>query len=283
VSRKINSKKELPKSFDLKKYFSLESMSDKDLFRQLYWRSEDLDKIDTEIPDFGLQVASEYPINNNLGDPFGEIKESEWFLEKQKEYECKSQPDLINMSYGDGITPLSRLNVSLINTLKSENGYWKGKPIIANDEMIRDLFSEDNGMFWAVMREPVNLLTDSLDNLMVTIDLNNRDEVLIEALSNLLPLWRNELKIPEPSKPVAGGWGSIRRKILEYKIIPLIDLLSWANSTKSKISNGVLSVALFPDGEKDSFIIAQTINPFLEKLMAIDSLDKIRKELSKEA
>ncbi|MFS7249086.1 DUF6387 family protein [Rahnella rivi] len=280
MSRKINSKKDLPKSFDLKKYTSLETMSDKDLFRQLYWRSEDLDITHTDIPDFGLQVASEYPIHNNIGDPFGEIKESEWFLDKQKKYE--TQPNLINMSYGEGIKPVMRFEVSLMSKLNSESGYWKGKPIIVDDDMIGDLFTEDNGMFWAVMREPINLLNPAFDNPMVTIDLNNRDDVLIEALTTLLPKWRKELKMPEPSKPVSGGWDSIRRKIIEYKIIPLIDLLSWANSTDSKISLGVLAVALFPDGEKDTFIIAQTIRPFLDKLITIDSLEKIRKELSKE-
>ena len=38
MTKKINSKRDLPKSFSLEKYDDLENMSDKDLFRQLYWR-----------------------------------------------------------------------------------------------------------------------------------------------------------------------------------------------------------------------------------------------------
>ncbi|WP_439069619.1 DUF6387 family protein [Serratia nevei] len=281
MSKKINSKRELPKSFDLNKYDSLEYMSDKDLFRQLYWRSEDLDITHTDYPDYGLEVGSDYPLQNNLGDPFGEINESEEFLERQKEREYRVKPNLLCMSYGEGIKPLTRFDVSLINKMNSECGYWKEKPIIVDDEMVGDLFTEDNGMFWAVMREPVNLLNDTLENALISIDLNNRDDVLIDTFTNLLPLWRKEMKFPEPEKPISGGWESVRRKIIDYKIIPLIDLLSWSHATKSKISLGVLAVALFPDGDKDTFMIAQTVKPYLDKLMKINSLEKLKKELSK--
>lgn len=280
MSKKINSKRDLPKSFDLKKYDELESMSDKDLFRQLYWRSEDLDVTHTDFPDYGLHCGSNYPLHNNIGDPFGEIKESKEFSEKQREYEYKTKPDLIKMSYDEGVKPLMRFDLSFINKLSSETGYWQGKPLVVDDDMVGDLFMEDNGMFWAVMREPVNLLNDTLEDAIISIDLNNRDDVLIDSLTKLLPLWRNELNKPEPQKPVSGTWDSIRRKIIDYKIIPMIDLLSWSKSNESKISLGVLAVALFPDGEKDTIIIAQTIKPFLEKLMKIDSLEKIKKELS---
>lgn len=276
--KKINSKKDLPKSFSLDKYKDLETMSDKDLFRQLYWRCDDLDITSTDCPDYGLQVGAKYPLKNNYGDPFGEIKEDEWFSAKQNEN--KSKPDLLKLSYSDGVKPLMRFELAFLNKSYAEKGYWKGKPVVVDDDAVSELFTEDNGMFWAVMREPVNLLTDIVENVMLTVDLNNRDDVLIEAFSKLLPKWREELGFREPEKPVAGGWESIRRKIIEYKIIPLIDLLSWEKATNSKISLGVLGVALYPDGEKDSFIIAQTVKPFLEKILATDSLDKIRKELS---
>lgn len=93
MTKKINSKRDLPKSFSLEKYDDLESMSDKDLFRQLYWRCDDLTIKNTDCPDYGLQCGAKYPLNNNFGDPFGELKAEEWFLEKQKEYEYKTQPD----------------------------------------------------------------------------------------------------------------------------------------------------------------------------------------------
>lgn len=282
MTKKINSKRDLPKSFNLDKYNDLETMSDKDLFRQLYWRCDDLSTKHSDYPDYGLEYGSKYPMNNNLGDPFHELKEDEFFLSKQREYEYKTQPELLKLSYSDGIKPLMRFELAFLNKASADDGYWKGKPIVVDDEMVGDLFTEDNGMFWAIMREPINLLSDLVEDVMLTVDLNNRDEVLIESFSELLPQWRQQLNMPEPDKPVAGDWESIRRKIIDYKIIPLIDLLSWENSTDSKVSLGVLAVSLFPYGEKESFAIAQTVKPFLDKIMKNDSLDKIRKELSNE-
>ncbi|HAK0052330.1 TPA: DUF6387 family protein [Shigella sonnei] len=283
MTRKVNSKKDLPKSFDLGKYDCLENLSDKDLFRQLYWRQDDLTMKHSEMPEYGFMFGAEYPLHNNYGDPFGELKEDDWFCDKQKEYDHKVQPKLIELSYDDGIKPVTRFDISMINKLTAERGYWKDKPIIIDNEMVGSLISEDNGMFWAVMREPVNLLSDTLDNMLVSVDLlHNRDDELIEAFTKLLPKWRSELSIVEPDKPIAGSWESIRRKIIDYKIIPLIDLLSWELSTDRKISLGVLAVSLYPDGEKDTFAIAQTVKPFLEKIMRSDSLEKIRKILSNE-
>lgn len=282
MTNRISSKSDLPKEFKLEKYTNLSSMSDKDLFRQLYWRCEDLRTRNIEFPDYGLSYGSNYPLFETVGDPFGEIQESDWFIEKQNEYEAKTKPKLLSLSYGEGIRPVDRFFVSLISEMESESGYFKGKPIIIDNETGNDLINQDNGMFWAVMREPINLINKSVDDVAITINLEHRDSLLIESFSKLLPLWRKELNIPEPKKPISGEWESIRKKIIEYKIIPMIDLLSWEVSSGCKISLGVLAVALFPDGEKDSIMIAQTVKPFLDKLMSYDSLEKIRKELSNE-
>jgi hypothetical protein len=280
MSKRINSKSELPKSFDLEKYKALDNMSDKDLFRQIYWRMDDLRATYKEFHNCWVCYGSDYPLYETVGDPFGELKESDFFVEKQKEYQNKEKQSLLTLSYGDGIRPVDRFLVSLISEMEAENGCYKGGPIIIDKDEGHELIEQDNGLFWQVMREPVNLLNDCVDGLLISVDLDNRDDLLIESFSSLLKRWRKELNIPEPRKPIAGGWESIRKKIIEYKIIPLIDLLAWEKSSDSKISLGVLAVALFPDGEKDSIMIAQTIKPFLEKLMSFESLEKIRKDLS---
>ncbi|MGP9437433.1 DUF6387 family protein, partial [Ewingella sp. AOP8-B2-18] len=77
------------------------------------------------------------------------------------------------------------------------------------------------------------------------------------------------------------AWSVIRRKIVEYRVLPYMDLISWAIENEAVITHGVLAVSLFPDGEKDGFAIAQTIKPFVEKLVADGSLEKIRREISK--
>lgn len=278
--KRINSKKDLPKSFNLNKYDGLEKMSDKDLFRQLYWRSEDLECINANFPEYGLEFGCEYPMNCNLGDPFDEIEnphDTDTGPEPRP-----TKPKLLSLSYSGGIRAITRLDISIINQFKADSGYWKGRNIVVTDDDVDDLFTKDNEMFWTVMSEPVSLLNNTLDSLYISVDLNTPDELLLEDFSSLLSKWRTELKIGESPKVISGGWDMIRRKILDYKIIPMIDLMSWANFTGSKITYEIFAVALFPDGEKGAFAIAQTIKPFIEKLLESDSLEKITRILSKE-
>ncbi|WP_307803470.1 DUF6387 family protein [Rahnella sp. ChDrAdgB13] len=88
--------------------------------------------------------------------------------------------------------------------------------------------------------------------------------------SKLLPVWRSELNINEPEKK--RSWSYIRDRILSYKIIPLIDLLELAkiytNGTKRRIPKRVLSLMIYPNGERDGFGLEQTVIPFLEKIRA---------------
>lgn len=284
---RIKNKNNLPKEFDLKNYDSLHLLSDRDLFRQLYWRSDDLDfdteKKLTDCPEYGIINGQAYPMNNSLGDPFNEFREDNdvFFLKKEKEYRKKEKLKILNMSYLDGIKPLTRFDILFLNKLNANDGYCKDKPIALDEKHIKKLLDKDDGSFWSVMREPINKINDLEEQVMISLDLNCRDESLIENITKLLPIWRKELNLLEPKKPISGDWNSIRKKILEYKIIPLIDLKSWAKATGNSITNGVLTVSLFPDGEKDSIVFSQTIIPFLNNILCFQSLDKLKKEIIK--
>ncbi|CDH23231.1 DUF6387 family protein [Xenorhabdus bovienii] len=129
----------------------------------------------------------------------------------------------------------------------------------------------------------MNTLPDFLEldsTIVIQLDLDVDDSLIIDSVKRLLPIWRKDLGIEPLEKPISSSWEVLRNKILNYKIIPLLDLLIWEKKTKNKITNGVLAVTLYPDGEFDSINIAQTIKPFLEKILSFYSIEKIRREVS---
>ena len=80
--------------------------------------------------------------------------------------------------------------------------------------------------------------------------------------------------------PINNSWDVVRKKIIEYRVLPYIDLMIWANINNFSIPHGVMAVALFPHGDRDNFMIIQTIKPFIDKLMTYESLEKLRREIS---
>lgn len=74
-------------------------------------------------------------------------------------------------------------------------------------------------------------------------------EVLAE-IKQLLPLWRQRATLPEPVKNETGVIGpSIIRRIVQYKVIPMVDLMVWAKIQGFQYSAEQLSRVLYPDTE----------------------------------
>lgn len=272
--KKINDKRQLPASFSLDKYSSLESLSDKDLFRQLYWRIDSLS--DVGLDDFGLCVGSNYPLNENYGDPFDEMHNP-----VDEYYKHKEKPDILKISNGIGLRALNRFDVAFFKDVIAEDGYASGHGITLSEEHFYELMKKDNGEFWAAMMEPVSLIMpkEQREDLYLAVNLSVPDDLLIEDFSKLLNTWRAELGVSASKPQISGRWPVIRKKILSYKTIPMIDLLSWALSTNSTITDGVLAVSLFPN-DGDSVAIGQTMKPFARKILDSDFLEKLRREIS---
>ncbi|OBU11015.1 DUF6387 family protein [Morganella psychrotolerans] len=270
---RINNKKQLPKEFSLSKYDSLCEMSDKDLFRQLYWRSDDLNVISKECSTYGLEFGASYPVNDNFGDPF---KINNNIKERSQRNNSDSK---LRLSYGDGIRPISRFDLASLTDEKSISGVFEGKDILISYSDAGKLLEDNSDLFWNAMLEPISLLSGAYKGMVLaSIDLNDPDELLLDDFNSLIKEWRKELKIKEPDL-LSGKWEFIRKRILDYKIIPLIDLMSWAKSNNYSITYEVYAVSLFPDGEKGSLAIPQTILPFLEKILSINSLEKYKREI----
>lgn len=289
MSVRIKSKRDLPKEFDLSKYDGLEEMSDKDLFRQLYWRMDWKDgNFDNELETYYLEYGKKLPLFDS--DPFGEIKNeiSSAFYEQHKESEdfkkryMDHYKDKKRLSTGYGVGVLSRMEVMYLSQESDHKGRRKGKPFCLPDDEVREMLKDDpanHGLMMSHASEPVNVIIDGI-NLFASIDLSVPDEILLGDFKKLLPKWREELGIDVEEIKVTNSWAVIKKKIIEYNVLPYIDLLTWARIKGVTIPGGVLAVSLFPDGDKEQFAIAQTIKPFVDRLMTYESLEKIKREIS---
>ncbi|MBL0880397.1 DUF6387 family protein [Serratia ureilytica] len=292
--KRINSKKDLPKEFDLEKYECLSSLSDKDLFRQLNSRKypfdDSLDKNwDVELSTYYLKHGGALPIQYDCSDPFEEydvempdeyyeFNGGKEFLNKYQENIDKSR----RLSNGYGIGGLRRYTVMCLARENDEFGERKGKSLIIDDDEAKEILhsgDENHGLLMARMTDSVNMISNH--ELYLEVDLDTPDDLLVEDFKRLLPIWRSELGLDSVDVKINNAWEVVRKKVLEYRVIPFLDLTIWANINKFTIPHGVMAVALFPDGDRDGFGIAQTVKPFVEKLMQYESIEKLRREISK--
>ncbi|HIG8798088.1 TPA: DUF6387 family protein [Raoultella terrigena] len=297
--KRISSTKDLPKEFDLSKYEVLNGLCDKDLFRQLYLRIESyhdsLDKSaswDQASTTYFLEVAGGLKINYGQIDPFNEIKVDtpdehyEWmkggrdFYEKYMENANKS----MSLSTGYGIGYLSRESLMYLSVMSDSVGSREGMPVVLDNDEFYGYLNEQSdpnkdGSLRARLSDSVTLVTEQYESLFLSVDLTTPDEILLAEFKRLIPIWRKEMNV-EKNPSIASSWSVVKKKVIDYKIIPYIDLYIWANTNGVSIPHGIMAVALFPYGEKDVFSVTQTIKPFIENLMTFESLEKLRHEIS---
>ncbi|MCW8112971.1 DUF6387 family protein [Yersinia intermedia] len=89
--------------------------------------------------------------------------------------------------------------------------------------------------------------------VMFEIDLaSGTDEAIAEALKAALSQWRSIKGIdPNPIDSVRFGYGTIK-KIINYRLIPMLDILLWANIKKVRVSDDRLSRLLYTDDDDES-------------------------------
>lgn len=289
MSKRIKSTLDLPKEFNLKKYECIESMSDKDLFRQLYWRMSIFDECswDESLATYYLEHGANTPLAES--DPFNEmeVETPDWAAEQFKggnEFvdKYRSFTKTTNaLSTGYGIGYLSRMEVMFLAQGQDSKGIRAGMPFTISKEEQQSLMTEsdvNHGLLMARGSDSVSLVTDS--SLYISVDLNVPDDILIDDFKKLLPIWREEMEMEPIDAPLNNYWQVVRRKIIEYKVLPYIDLMHWSKVKNVSIPSSVLTVALWPYGERGDFGIYQTIKPFIEKIMSYDSLEKLKREIS---
>ena len=92
------------------------------------------------------------------------------------------------------------------------------------------------------------------------------DAEIVADLTELLPLWREQLGIPEPAKRESGAIGpSVIKRLIQYQIIPMLDLMIWANLNGFEYSAEQLSRSLYPNEIVTAKHVSDTHQPFAMK------------------
>lgn len=258
--RRINKKSELPTWFDINRYSVLHELTDNELIDQLIVRRDSRDR------DFNFLMSLCDELRSLIANEYQKIFEnvirvldtSTFHMEKAKRKKYSN----LQMTGVGGIDPLRLIDVMHLHK--------KAEMYISENEISRSL----RGQKRAVSKTIVDN-----DTLMLNIDMTWPDEVLIQDFKTLLPIWRKELDYEVGNDiNIISSWGVIKKKILDYKVILLLDLQDWASVFNVNITNRVMAQALFTDGEYDSTNLSQTIKPFIENLLADFSIEKMKRK-----
>lgn len=124
---------------------------------------------------------------------------------------------------------------------------------------------------------------DSDNRLFISFDIkNSSDEEIINALKVMLPVWRGDYQIKE-SKVEKFGLAKII-KLIDYRILPMMDLLLWAKFKKISLTNTVLSRILYPrltDEIRGEEQLKETDRPLAEKALSGETCKSIENFINK--
>lgn len=105
--------------------------------------------------------------------------------------------------------------------------------------------------------------------LWLNIRLLTDDEV-VEHVKRMLPQWRKEYGITEPEIGSFRFGLSTIKKVITFRIIPMLDLMLWVKRHGTKISYEQMSRLLYPNDSEDirgGSQIKDTDKPFAEKTL----------------
>lgn len=111
---------------------------------------------------------------------------------------------------------------------------------------------------------------------------NSSDEEIIGSLRALLPVGRKEYEI-KSSKQEAFGLGKIL-KLVDYRILPMMDLLMWAKLNDVSLSNTIISRVLYPkltDEVRGDEQLKDTDCPIAAKAMSGETFRNIESFINK--
>lgn len=112
--------------------------------------------------------------------------------------------------------------------------------------------------------------------VMLEVDLSSgTDDEIAESLKAALPQWRKYMEIQEnPLDSVRFGYGTIK-KLINYRIIPMLDILVWTKIKQIRVSDDRLSRLLYTDDDDESQIrlhyhVKDTDRPLALKAASVD-------------
>lgn len=150
--------------------------------------------------------------------------------------------------------------------------------INGTDELKKEIKSQP---LTVSMRDVIKRNDES--RVFISFDIEaSSDEEVLNSLKVMLPVWRKEYQIKE-SKLEKFGLAKIF-KLVDYRILPMMDLLLWAKFKKISLTNTVLSRVLYPkliDEIRGEEQLKETDRPLAEKALSGETCKSINNFINK--
>ena len=263
---KIKTTNDLPVWFSLKQYRVLNEMSDEQVREQflvrlnLYRATDDL----TEI----VECSEEEYFGSEYLDWESIKKRPIVSIESRKTLIPNSKPSPAKIDAYHRLAARGSVHGVMVHTAEHFMKHIYDKEVIkANpDDPEYLLYKQDYLLSDISMYAKAHGYSGATSGLYIELNIEEYcDEDIIKDVQQLLPFWRKQLSVDEPD--VINQRKDDVQKIVNYQLIPLLDLLLWSAANRRKIPNSVMTVALFPNGEKGEVEFRQTVLPMLHKLL----------------
>ena len=247
--------KELQAWFDYDNYVDVESCTLKGLHKELQVRKNILDSIEFfgEGDDYFDQILAGNPLISKRIDLDPHLAES--------------QTHIRQVTFGH----IESLRRSL--EMFSQESFDKGSDQLKKEGREKSLTQS--------MRAVVLGTNESRVYTFFDLESSSDDEI-IGSLRALLPVWRKEYGIKGRKQEVF-GLGKIL-KLVDYRILPMIDLLMWAKLNDVSLSNTILSRVLYPkltDEVRGDEQLKDTDRPIATKAMSGETCKNIESYVNK--
>lgn len=243
---------EVRKWLNIDKYLEFENITLNKLFHELWgraiwhrdWPSEEEERrmLKCEATIFG-------------GNPF---------LFKHDDLGNSTRNDVLYQPPHILLTTTTRLAQLSIIAMMNGLFYWDGGEDYRIKSNFAESFVSDVG------------LDEKRKTVLLEVDLlHGTDEEITESIKAALPQWRKILGVEASvSEAVRFGYGTIK-KLINYRVFPMLDLLKWAKDHDVRISDARLSRLLYTDEDEEDIIrsesqIKDTDKPLALKACSID-------------
>jgi len=217
--------------FDLDRYREFENISINMLYHEIWART------------YFFKPVIEEGMHKTVLKNYMQILEGNPFLIKEKDLNYMDAENKLYQPPYFFITTVDRIANISFACMK------KALFIRANSEQYKIDFTIENE--YISEKIPEQFPT----TIMLEIDLAaGSDDEIAEALRISLPQWRKVKGVkPAPLDAVRFGYGTIK-KLMSYRIIPMLDLLAWSERKKVLLSDDRISRLIYRDEDDDKVI-----------------------------
>jgi hypothetical protein len=164
----------------------------------------------------------------------------------------------LNLSDAEEL-PFFESSFDLIKTdyLKRCNAEYEREHPEEIDDAINPLFEE-------ILR--TNLLLGFGKKLRVKVSIEGySNEEILSHMAKMLPIWRSQLGLKNITR--RSSRNDDIEKIIDYKIIPLMDLFNWEKIYDKKINRNFLLDYIYSNQDRGSSFLEGTVKPFITKIL----------------